>query len=144
MTHVDFYLLQQSGAQDRLIFACRLAEKAFRQGSQIYLHTDNEAQSQQLEQLLWSFRPSSFLPLQQASDSSEGNTRPVVFGHDQPPAQCRQLMINLSSTVPEFFSRFERLAEIVVRDTDITAKSRINYRFYKDRGYPLKTHDIPQ
>jgi DNA polymerase-3 subunit chi len=51
-------------------------------------------------------------------------------------------MINLGNGVPEFFSRFDRLIEIVVTDPEITANSRLNYRFYKDRGYPLDTRKI--
>ena len=142
MTQVDFYLLQLPTAQDRLLFACRLANKAFAQGQQIYLHTDNEAQSGELDQLLWTFRPSSFVPHQPVSNSQDNRQQQVLVGHNQAPENHRQLMINLASSVPEFFSRFDRLVEIVVQDTDITANSRINYRFYKDRGYPLDTHDI--
>lgn len=144
MTQVDFYLLQLPGAQDRLLFACRLANKAFAQGQHIYLHAENEAQSGALDQLLWTFRPSSFLPHQQVSNSSDNRQQRVLVGHSHAPENHRQLMINLASTVPEFFSRFDRLVEIVVQDADITANSRINYRFYKDRGYPLDTHDIKQ
>jgi DNA polymerase-3 subunit chi len=142
MTQVDFYLLQLPTAQDRLLFACRLANKAFVQGQQIYLHTDNEAQSGELDQLLWTFRPSSFVPHQPVSNSQDNSQQQVLVGHRQAPENHRQLMINLASSVPEFFSRFDRLVEIVVQDTDITANSRTNYRFYKDRGYPLDTHDI--
>jgi DNA polymerase-3 subunit chi len=142
MTQVDFYLLQLPTAQDRLLFACRLATKAFAQGQQIYLHTDNEAQSGELDQLLWTFRSSSFVPHQQVSNNQDNSTQRVLVGHSQAPENHRQLMINLASTVPEFFSRFDRLVEIVVQDADITASSRINYRFYKDRGYPLDTHEI--
>ena len=144
MTQVDFYLLQLPTAQDRLLFACRLANKAFAQGQQIYLHTDSEAQSEELNQLLWTFRPSSFLPHQRVSNNQDNSQQRVLVGHNNAPAHHRQLMINLASTAPEFFSRFDRLVEIVVQDTDITANSRINYRFYKDRGYPLDTHHIEQ
>lgn len=144
MTQVDFYLLQLPTAHDRLLFACRLANKAYLQGQQIYLHTASDAQSGELEQLLWTFRPSSFLPHQKVSHSPDDNGHRVLVGHSDAPANHRQLIINLSNTVPEFFSRFDRLVEIVVQDDDITNSSRINYRFYKDRGYPLDTHAIKQ
>lgn len=142
MTQVDFYLLQQLASHDRLVFACRLAHKAFHQQQIVYLHTDSESQSQLLEQLLWTYRPDSFLPHELASDAGDEQSASVIVGHSQPPAHCRQVMINLSSGVPDFFSRFDRLVEVVVKDADITAKSRVNYRFYQDRGYPLDTHHI--
>jgi len=144
MTQVDFYLLQKTAVYDRLLFACRLADKAFGQGNQVYLHTDSEAQSTELDQLLWTFQPGSFIPHQLASgyQPRQAAGPEVLVGHQQPPAQYRQLMINLSSSVPDCFSRFERMIEIVVEDAAIKANSRINYRFYKDRGYPLVTHTI--
>ena len=52
------------------------------------------------------------------------------------------LLINLSHQVPEFFSRFERVTEIVVQSPAVTESTRNNYRFYRDRGYPLESHDL--
>ena len=63
MTRIGFYLLNPT-QQDRLYTVCRLVEKAYQQGNHIYIHTDSDAQSHDLEHLLWSFRPESFLPHQ--------------------------------------------------------------------------------
>jgi DNA polymerase-3 subunit chi len=41
-----------------------------------------------------------------------------------------------------FFSRFERVAELVSGDADVRQQGRKRYSFYKDRGYPLRTHEI--
>ena len=53
-------------------------------------------------------------------------------------------MINLSGVVPDFFSRFERVAEIVPFEDTRRASARDNYKFYKDRGYPLNYHRMQQ
>jgi len=52
------------------------------------------------------------------------------------------LLINLGLDVPGFFSRFERVAEVVDGDETQKAKGRERFRFYKDRGYPLETHKL--
>ena len=62
MTRVSFYLLNSQDVQSRQQFACRLAEKAVRQGNKVMIATGNEAESRELDQLLWSFRPESFVP----------------------------------------------------------------------------------
>ncbi len=145
MTQVDFYILAATTARQRQQFACRLAEKAFRLGHSVYLHTDNQQQAEQLSELLWSFRPDSFiphvLPTQQAEHASIDNS-PVHIGHGIINVPQHQLLINLGHSVPEHFSRFERLSEIVVQDPELTAITRQNYKFYRDRGYPLNTHDL--
>ena len=49
-------------------------------------------------------------------------------------------MINLAAEVPEFFSRYQRVAEVVDGHAERRERSRDRYRFYRDRGYKLNTH----
>ena len=48
----------------------------------------------------------------------------------------------MTDTVPEFFSRFERVAELVENDEQQRHHGRERFRFYKERGYPLQTHNV--
>jgi DNA polymerase-3 subunit chi len=52
------------------------------------------------------------------------------------------VLINLASEVPEFFSRFERLIECVDHEESVKAAGRQRFRFYREHGYPLNTHNI--
>lgn len=152
MTKVDFYILANDSVAQRHIFACRLTEKAFKLGHQVYLHCDDNAQAHALDQLLWSWRSSSFVPhiveqSPKASVEGEGTATEdrvqIGFGQGQGSAASHHgLLINLSQSVPEFFSRFERVSEIVIQHDDITALTRANFRFYRERGYPLQSHDL--
>lgn len=150
MTKVDFYILADNTIEQRQLFACRLAEKAFKLGHQIYIHSDNQTQADTLNQLLWSWRASSFIPhqLEQLTTDNDGmgkGGQRLQIGYrsaDASASQHHDLMINLSSSVPEFFSRFKRVSEIVVQHDAITTATRANFRFYRDRGYPLKSHDL--
>lgn len=144
MTKVDFYILAEENIEQRHLFACRLVEKAYRLGHHIYLHSDDEAQANALDQLLWSWRSSSFIPHQLESvDPNNTEIIQIGFGSGSDSAASHNgLMINLSNQVPEFFSRFDRVAEIVVQQASITEATRANYRFYRDRGYQLQTHKL--
>ena len=51
------------------------------------------------------------------------------------------MLVNLHAEPPPFFSRFERLAEIVGVD-DAAAAGRERYKFYRERGYELRAHDM--
>lgn len=145
MTRIDFYVLSSGGAQHRGVFACRLAEKAVGQGMNIYVHTSGPGETSQLDELLWTFRDGSFLAhltVEEAKRADpEGLTR-ILIGHEGCPDNLDGLLINLDSDVPQFFSRFERLAEIVGDDDAARHDARERYRFYRDRGYQLNSHTL--
>jgi DNA polymerase-3 subunit chi len=141
MTQVDFYVLKDDSAMNRVQFACRLADKAYRLGHRVYIHTESAEQTRQLDDLLWTFQQNSFVPhcvYQQAG----AEPPPVMLAHDAEPDASNQVLINLAAEVPLFFSRFERVAELVNQDADIRQQGRGRYSFYKERGYPLRTHEI--
>lgn len=138
MTRVDFYILPEDNSVSPLIYAARLVEKAFRRGHQIYVHTVDADQTRQLSDSLWQ-RPESFLAHAAGADS--GHQR-IQVSHQGDPGHHEDVMVNLAGTIPPFFSRFERVAEIVPGKPESRSQSRDNFRYYKERGYALKTHNI--
>lgn len=146
MTKIDFYLLADKTLESRHIFACRLTEKVYKMGHNTYIHCENKGQSEAIDALLWSYRKSSFVPhhtIAGAAQDNHRNTVQIGYGEAKEPSNCQHnVLINLSNTVPEFFSRFERVTEIVVQEAKMTENSRVNWRFYRDRGYLLKTHNL--
>jgi len=140
MTEVDFYVLADSAPKSRLRFACRLADKVFRLGQRVFIHTASAEQTRELDTLLWTFQQNSFVPHSSVQDAGD-TPPPVLLGHDAEP-DASQVLINLASDVPLFFSRFERVAELVNTDNTVRQQGRSRYSFYKERGYPLRTHEI--
>lgn len=142
MTRVSFYILNDQKAQNRQAFACRLAEKAWREGHQVFIYTENADQSAAMDEALWAYRPESFVPHEIMSDAS-AVTAPVLISHDNtPPPRLMDVLINLNAEQPMFFSQFERLVEIIDNDEQIKQQGRQRYKFYQDRGYPLETHSL--
>lgn len=139
MTKVDFYILDSAQPLDALHYCCRLAEKALKKGLGIYIHCRSADQSTELDDLLWSFSAESFVPHTLKSAQAAGR---VVIGSDAVAPEAAELLINLAPEIPDFFSRFQRVGEIVCQEESWLLPSRNRYRFYKDRGYPLKTHKI--
>jgi len=141
MTKIDFYILKGQQAYDRQVFACRLAEKAYKLGHHIYIHTTDAEQSEQLNQALWSFRADSFVP-HQLDDGNANEQCPILIGHSAAPPRLMDLLINLNTEQPLFFSQFERVAEIIDDNDDIKVAGRQRFQFYKQRGYALDTHKL--
>jgi DNA polymerase-3 subunit chi len=141
MTQVDFYLLPGDSLQERCHFACRLADKAYRLGHRVFIHTESAQQTQQLDDLLWTFQQNSFVP-HSSCERAGDEAPPVLLAHDVEPDAGSEVLINLAAEVPLFFSRFERVAELVNDDDQIRQQGRRRYGFYKERGYPMRTHRI--
>lgn len=138
MTKVDFYILA-SGSREQT--ACKLIEKAYKLGHRIYIHTESKQQAKHVDELLWTFRDGSFVPHEQYQPGATSES-PIQIGcHDSPETES-EVLINLANEVPLFFSRFLRVAELVGSEPISKTQGRDRFRFYRDRGYPLDTHDI--
>ena len=107
MTEIDFY----SGGGDRLDIACRLIIKAMRKGFKIMVYTPDLAMIEQLDNLLWTFSPTDFIPHCRADDKL-ANVTPVILGHETNNLPHDEVLLNLDIENPAFFSRFRRLIEI--------------------------------
>ena len=140
MTRIDFYILTDDTPQAAPLFACRLSEKAWKQGHRIFLNAGSDAQLKQLDDMLWTFRAGSFLP--HTVYREPGSSEPVLLGRDVDPTGEHDVLLNLSTVVPSFFSRFERVVELVAGDESSRSAARERYRFYQDRGYSLETHKL--
>ena len=141
MTRIDFYLTQAGNIKQRMLTACKLAEKATRLGHKVFIHTDQAEQATALDELLWTFRPGSFLP-HTTADADDAQSHPIIIGCAQEPGPVHDILINLAASTPDFFTRFERVAEIVGGTEDDKQAARERFRFYRDRGYALETHDL--
>jgi len=132
-------VVQAAAAGQRLEVAARLADKAYAQGHNIYINATDKPQAQALNELLWSFRPASFMPHALAG---EEQSEQIAIGWGQDPGKHSDLLINLQLEIPSFFSRFARVAEVVTQDEDSLAAIRKSWLFYKERGYHLEKHDL--
>ena len=111
----------------------------YRKGHQIYVHTSTAEQAKTLNEQLWTFKEDSFVP---HSLHSEAMDVPIKIGFDHEPEEHQDVLINLSGKIPHFFSRFDRVAEVVPVDQNSRKSARESYSYYKERGYVLKYHEI--
>ena len=133
MTQIDFYQLNPAGhGYDQVV--CKLCQKAYDSKQMTLLLTQSSEQSRHLDKRLWTFVDDSFVP--HDIDECDDFVTPILIHDDPKPAGERQLLINLSSSVPAYFAQFERVIELVTEDNK--AQAREHYSYYKERGYTLK------
>jgi DNA polymerase-3 subunit chi len=137
MTKVDFY----TGSEDKLRTACQLSHKAMQNGVRVVLSAPDEASTEALDKLLWQYPATAFIP-HCRSDAEESGDMPVVLNSGSERFPHHDLLISLHNECVPFFSRFDRVIEIVGADAEDSRLGRERYKFYKDRGYELRHIDL--
>jgi len=137
VTTIDFYF----NAPDRLQIACRLAGKAHAQRKRLLIYAPQAETAQRIDRLLWTWPATGFVPHCFAHDALAEET-PVLIASDAVAPQAGELLLNLGESCPPHFERFERLLEVVGQDDEARRQARERYRYYRDRGYPIRNHDL--
>ena len=139
MTLIDFY----TGAGDPLDVAARIATKAWQQYGSVRVLTPDAATTEALDRRLWIAPATGFVPHCRLRSPLAPDTPVIVddaLDHDGPAC----VLVNLHPEPPPFFSRFERLADVVGRDADLADAGRRRWKFYRDRGYAMQHHKLDQ
>jgi DNA polymerase III subunit chi len=136
LTRIDFHI----HLPDKLNYGCRLVRRIRQAGKRILVWSDDPARLSDFDQALWTFSDSDFIAHVRSSDPLAPVT-PVVLALDSPDTEHHEVMINLGNSTPPTFSRYDRLIELVGLEEDDRTRARERFRFYRDRGYPMQTHD---
>jgi DNA polymerase-3 subunit chi len=137
MTQIDFY----THVEDKLRTACRLAAKAFSVDLRVMVCCPDADIAGRFDRLLWTTPAIGFIPHCLASDPLAPVT-PIVIDYLATEPAHDQVLLNLQPERPALFSRFQRLIEIVGADDEDRRLARERFKFYRDRGYEIRTHDM--
>ena len=117
----------------------QLVQKALTQGQQVLCLMPDSDSVKALDSHLWDHQSSSFLPHGSGTESA-----PIAVSCDLDPGDHHQILINLQPGIPTWFSRFDRVIEIIYQDDEYEQSKRDNFLFYKQRGYALSYHDLSE
>ena len=139
MNQIDFY----THVSNKLQTACLICSKALGRGMRVMILTPDEEATERVDRMLWTYPATGFIPHVRARHRLAART-PVIVDHDLAAVERDELLLNLRLDTPEVFSRFQRLVEIVSTEEQDIAAGRMRFRWYRDRGYEVRAHDISQ
>ena len=140
MTEIEFHF----NVPDKLAYTCRLLRKACRTGVKAVV-TAEPGLLTQLDQLLWCFSPTDFVPHCMATSNGQMlAVTPVLLAEQLESCPADRVLINLGQSVPDEFDRFERFIEVVSRQENDRLVGRQRWKHYKDRGYALRQNDLSE
>lgn len=137
MTQIDFY----THVSDKWHTACRLAAKAYARGMRVAVLCPDAQTVQRFDRMLWTASSTGFIPHCPGNHPLAART-PITITHDDGEPPHDEVLLNLRDTWPPMFSRFQRLVEIVSTDDADRAGARDRFKFYRDRGYDIRSHDL--
>lgn len=139
MTRIDFYF----NVADKFRQVAELAQMALSRQRRLFVYTAGASSAAQLESALWTHVPTGFLP-HCRSDHPLAAETPILIDWEGTRLLHDDILINLTPAHPAFFSRFKGLIELVGLDEEDRGEARSRYRFYRDRGYEIKSHDVTE
>ncbi len=137
MTRIEFFV----NVVDKPAKVAELCDKAVAKSRQLTVFTPDNAMNELLRQQLWLHSATSFMPSSQPEEAVSQHVS-IILDAEGGHLMQDDILINLRVEYPPFFSRFRYLAELVGVDEEDKAMARKRYKFYKDRGYNIKTTDV--
>ncbi len=145
LPRVDFYHLPHDNARKLQLFTCRLTEKAWKLGNRIFILCADDMTCQLLDQLLWTWRDTGFLPHAPSTADNAADT-PVLLGAQPPAGADFDLIINpgadISAQIESLTPHTRRIAEIIDQNPNRKQAGRLRYSYYDKNNYPLEYHEI--
>jgi len=140
MPRADFYLIDKPRFRDDpLLLVCELAKRAFASEQPTLILARSQDQAEALDEKLWEFDESAFIPHQIAGDDDDAITAVLIA----PPGIAtadRALVINLRDDCAP--GLFERVLEVVPADDAERLGSRERWKTYKAAGFEVAKHDM--
>jgi DNA polymerase-3 subunit chi len=153
MARIDFH----SNVADKLEYACRLTRKiwsATPEGQPVrnIVIVGEKADLKKLDELLWSFSSTDFLPHCYIDDEAAAETPIVLSESFASPLLAAiphaDVMIHLGmrmpADVPALVARFPRIVEVVTVNEAERLAGRERYKAYRELGHELHNFDQSQ
>ena len=146
MTEIAFHF----NVPDKLDYSCRLLRKACASGAHLLVVAEPALLSA-LDQLLWTFSATEFVPHCRGAVADAGSavtnaltrgSSPILLAESPKGCVHHGVLVNLGSSIPDGFERFERFIELVTQTEDDRLAARRRWKHYADRGYVMKRHDL--
>lgn len=137
--HVTFCVLPEHASPSAERLACLFAEQCQQAEVPLCIHVADADQAAGLDQLLWTFKDTSFIPHGYADRLRDEPELPVTIawpGNNQPAGSG--VLFNLAGLEPARHEGYARVVEIVPGSAAERGVSRERYRKYRDLGCALE------
>lgn len=120
--------------------ACLQASYFYSQNQRVFIYTKDQAHSEEIDELLWSFQPDSFVPHNLVGEGpKQGAAVEISY---QPIQGRRPILINLTDTVPEFAHKFNYIVDFVPNDENLKQLARERFKLCRQKSFQVNNEKI--
>jgi DNA polymerase-3 subunit chi len=134
MAVVNFYHMTKNTLEEVLP---RLLEKVIQNNHRAVVLVDNDAYLEELDKVLWTYTPLSFLPHGTTKDLAP-ELQPIFLTTTLINPNEADVLVLTSDMAVDDVSPFERCLDLFNgRNTESTEKARLRWKAYKDAGHTV-------
>jgi DNA polymerase-3 subunit chi len=135
MTEVIFVEVTASRMEMR---ACEIAEHTHAQGDRLQIMALDEEQAARLDDLLWTYKPDSFVPHTLWKGMDNDSAQPVVITTQKERVSGIASLLTMDYCPVEMVQQFSKVIHVVVVDNQERLEaSRRYWTLLKDAGFSL-------
>ena len=139
-TQVMFYLLSEKttssdDTSSALYHACLQASYFYRQNQRVFIYCQDQKQAEAVDELLWSFDSDSFVPHNLNGEGPKQGA--AVEISTQAPQGRRPVLINLTTTMPNFANQFQFIVDFVPSDEHLKQLARERFKMCRQWGFQV-------
>jgi DNA polymerase-3 subunit chi len=132
-------LFVETSARRMEMRACEIAEENYAQGRKVQIIVVDQEQAERLDDLLWTFKPDSFVPHGLWAGSSDEPEQPVVITTRMEAVKDMDSLLMMGYTEVDLVSQFSHVFHLVVTDNqERLDNSRRYWTLLKDAGFSLQ------
>ena len=131
---MSIYFVETTAAEQRE-YLCQWTERFYMENRRVQIVVDSMAAAQLIDQLLWTFSQSSFIPHVILSPGAAPPVEPVLIIPEPFQVPGFDTVICDCPTDVEFMSRFDTAVHFILRDdSERRQQSRVLWQRTRDRG----------
>ena len=135
MTQISFYLFEKSNER-QVESACRLTRKILNQHAKIWWYCTDSSMQIELDEMLWTFDPQSFIP--HGIDDIESS---VCISAQLPPSHD-WIIFNFNHHALEQIQNIRHIIEIVENNETAKQIGRQKFKIYRQFGIEARTFKL--
>lgn len=139
MTEIRFH----HNAPDKIVAAALLIGELFREGRHVLVYAPDPDLAASIDRTLWTQPAIGFVPHCMHGSKLAPET-PVVIADRLDGLRYDDVLVNLGGKLPQGFSRFQRLVEIVATAEEDRVLARERFKHYRDAGHSPSAREFVQ
>jgi DNA polymerase-3 subunit chi len=133
-----FFIVLSSAQKQKIV--CDIIEKCYLANKRVVVYTRDQEEAHTVDQLLWTWKQSSFLPHLYSESLSTSHDEPIIITSQIEDCFDYNVLVLLDVVPKDTLNKFHTAIEFVEK-YDITrlTESRERYKMYKADKYNIQT-----